>query len=175
MQNYTATLRELLDRCTPLLLSLSPELTIFRPAPDKWSRQEILGHLIDSASNNHRRFVEGQFRDDLVVVGYDQDAWVRSQPYQRSPGADLVALWQGLNWHLVRVMESVPDSTRIRPRPKHNLAEIGWKVSPTDPATLDFIMHDYVVHLQHHLRQILGPVVDQIVADATPADSPGSE
>ena len=160
MPTYVDHLRQLVERATPLLQSLARDATAKRPAPNKWSRQEILGHLIDSASNNHRRFVEAQLRDDLMLAGYDQNGWVRTQPYQQSPWSELVALWRSLNLHLARVMESVPESSRTRPRPMHNLAEIGWDVAPDQPATMDFVMSDYVQHLEHHLRQILGEALD---------------
>jgi uncharacterized glyoxalase superfamily protein PhnB len=153
-------LRDLIDRATPLLLGIPPEITTKRPAPGKWSPKEILGHLIDSASNNHRRFVEAQLREDLTFTGYDQNGWVGAQPYQQSPWAELVALWRSFNLHLGRLMESVPESTRTLPRARHNLAEIGWDVSPDQPTTLDFVMSDYVRHLEHHLRQILGEALD---------------
>ena len=174
MQSYETRFRELIERCTPLLLDLPNDTTATRPAPDKWSRQEILGHLIDSASNNHRRFVEGQFGEDLVFVGYDQEAWVRAQPYQTSSWAELVGLWRSFNLHLLRIVESVPESTRLRPRTRHNLAEIGWKVSPDESTTLDYIMSDYVSHLEHHLRQILGSAVDSVLADPTRTHTRGA-
>lgn len=160
MPAYVDRLRQLVERATPLLLALPPDLTTERPAPGKWSPQEILGHLIDSASNNHRRFVEAQMREDLMFVGYDQDGWVRTQPYQDSPWAELVTLWRSFNLHLARVMEAAPESARTRPRTRHNLAEIGWDVAPDQPATLDFVMSDYVEHLEHHLRQVLGETLD---------------
>jgi catechol 2,3-dioxygenase-like lactoylglutathione lyase family enzyme len=163
MPPYVPRLRRLIGRATPLLLGLAPDATAKRPAPGKWSPREILGHLIDSASNNHRRFVEGQLRDDLTFVGYEQDAWIRVQPYQESPWPELVELWQAFNLHLLRIMESVPEPTRERPRASHNLSEIGWDVPRHQPATLDFVMSDYVGHLEHHLRQILGEALDQPV------------
>ncbi len=55
-----------------------------RPAPGKWSPKEIIGHLIDSASNNHQRFVRAQFQDHLIFPGYNQEAWVEAQDYQNS-------------------------------------------------------------------------------------------
>jgi len=171
MQSYQTTLRRLIEGCAPLLLNLPPDSTRLRPAPGKWSRQEILGHLIDSATNNHRRFVEGQFAENFAFVGYDQEAWVRSQPYQTTPWPELVELWRSLNSHLLRVIESVPHETRHRVWAKHNLADIGWKVESAEPATLDYIMRDYVGHLEHHLRQILGSAVDDVVADTTPPHS----
>ena len=81
-----------------------------RPAPGKWSIKEIIGHLIDSAANNHRRFVEAQFQDTLVFAGYAQDAWVRSQRYQDADWPSLVALWARYNDHLMHVVRNIPPA-----------------------------------------------------------------
>jgi hypothetical protein len=140
----------------PALLAVPDALTTARPAPGKWSPREIIGHLIDSASNNHRRFVLAQQQDDLVFPGYQQDAWVAAQRYQDAPWEELVSLWRGFNLHLARVMEAAPESERTRPRTRHNLHQIAFRTIPEDqPATLEYFMRDYVDHLEHHLRQIL--------------------
>jgi hypothetical protein len=157
MQTYVNEFRAIVTQATPALLALPEDRTAERPAPGKWSPREVIGHLIDSASNNHQRFVRARFQDDLVLVGYDQDAWVALQKYQDEPWADLVTLWRAFNIHLAHVMESIPGSVRQREHRRHNLDEINWKPVPADePATLDDLMADYVGHLQHHLRQILG-------------------
>ena len=121
----------------------------------KWSAKEIIGHLIDSASNNHQRFVRAQFQDDLVFPGYEQEAWVRAQQYQSEPWPQLIQLWKFFNLHLAHVMEQTPEPMRRMPRAKHNLHRIAWQtVSEAEPATLEYFMLDYIGHLQHHLRQI---------------------
>ena len=126
-----------------------------RPAPGKWSAKEIIGHLIDSASNNHQRFVRAQWQDDLIFTGYDQDAWVSSQAYQSAPWGELLDLWLAFNLHIARVMGAVPRDVRLRAHTRHNLDQLAWQKLPADaPATLDYFMRDYVGHLHHHLRQI---------------------
>jgi DinB superfamily len=126
-----------------------------RPAPGKWSIKEIVGHLIDSASNNHRRFVEAQGRDDLVFPGYAQDAWVRLQRYQEVPLPELLALWVAFNRHLAHVVRTTPVEVLEQPRTRHNLDEVAWQpVSRNDPVTLAWFVRDYVGHLEHHLAQI---------------------
>ena len=126
-----------------------------RPRPEKWSPAEIIGHLIDSASNNHQRFVRAQFQNDLVFPGYEQDAWVAFQTYRDARWAELVTLWKLFNIHIARIMENTPDSVRNSPRTKHNLDELAWHPVPkNEPATLDYFMNDYVGHLKHHLAQI---------------------
>jgi len=126
-----------------------------RPAAGKWSAKEVVGHLVDSASNNHQRFVRAQWQDDLVFSGYDQDAWVSAQQYQSAPWPELLDLWAAYNLHLARVMRAMPDAVRARMHARHNLDELAWRPVPRDqPASLDYFMRDYVDHLQHHLRQI---------------------
>ena len=155
MHSYVAELLAVVDNATPALLALGDEASARRPAPGKWSPREIVGHLIDSASNNHQRFVRAQFQNDLVFAGYDQDAWVARQGYQDAPWDELVTLWGSFNRHLARVMAAVPDSTRTRPFSRHNLHELAWRPVPQEAsATLDYFMRDYVGHLKHHLRQI---------------------
>jgi hypothetical protein len=125
-------------------------------APGKWSPKEIIGHLIDSAANNHARFVRAQSTDHLVCEGYDQDAWVQLQRYQERPWTNLVQLWRDYNLHLAAVMASADRHAVERPRTRHNLARVAFApISPDQPATLGYFMRDYVDHLEHHLRQIL--------------------
>jgi hypothetical protein len=151
-------LQEAVDAAVPRLLALDDRATARVPRPGAWSAREIVGHLIDSASNNHQRFVRAQFQDDLAFAGYAQDEWVRVQRYQDARWSDLVALWASFNRHLARVMAAVPAEERLRPRARHNLDTLAFRPVPaTSPATLDYFMHDYVDHLRHHLRQILGP------------------
>ena len=157
MPEYAAHLLRLVDECTPRLLGLPEEAVRGRPAPDKWSPAEILGHLVDSASNNHQRFVRGQLQDPLVFPGYDQEAWVEAQRHRDAPWAELVTLWSSFNRHLARVMTAVPPEVRDRPRTGHNFDVIAWRTIPADePASLGWFMADHVGHPEHHLRQILG-------------------
>jgi hypothetical protein len=136
------------------LIALSEAQASRRPAPGKWSVKEIVGHLIDSAANNHRRFVEAQFQDTLTFPGYAQDSWVTAQRYQDAPLRSLVALWAAYNDHLVHVVRTTPTATLDQPRPAHNLDELGWRPVPrTEPATLRYLIEDYVAHLEHHVAQ----------------------
>src|SRR5881397_613769 len=79
-----------------------------RPAPGKWMKKEILGHLIDSAANNHQRFVRAPAADPFVGSGYDQNAWVAANRYRERPWSELVELWAVLNRHLAHVIAGVP-------------------------------------------------------------------
>lgn len=151
---YVNELRRDVEEATPRLLALGDASRIPR-APGTWSPREVIGHLVDSASNNHQRFVRAQFQDDLIFAGYAQDEWVRAGGYQDAPWEDLVALWRTFNLQIARVMEQVPDTIRQRAASRHNFDRIGFRpLPPGQPATLDFLMEDYVRHLEHHLAQI---------------------
>lgn len=146
------------EEASESLLAFSEEESARRPAPGRWSPKEVVGHLVDSASNNHVRFVEAQFRDGLVFPGYEQRAWVAAQRYQETSWASLVELWRDLNRHLARVIDAVPADVRERPRQRHNLDQIAWRTVPKDKeVTLGYFMADYLLHLKHHLGQILTP------------------
>jgi len=149
--------RRTVDLAAERLLAVSDDEAGRSPAPGKWSKKEIIGHLIDSAANNHGRFVRAQLQEDLVFSGYDQAAWVRLQRYQDRSWSDLVRLWRAYNQHIALVMEAADPDAVTRPRATHNLHELAWqRVPPAEPATLDYFMRDYVAHLKHHLRQALG-------------------
>ena len=133
----------MVERAIPHLSAISEEAASIKPSPGKWSKKEILGHLIDSAANNHQRFMRLQLQPEISLPGYDQDNWVRLNRYQHKPWAEIVALWSVYNRHLVSVIESLDDST---------LGHV-WHASDGD-VTLEFIATDYVRHLKHHLAQI---------------------
>ena len=122
---------------------------------DSWTPKEIVGHLIDSASNNHGRFVRAQFTDDLVFSGYEQEEWVSAQRYNEESWPQLVELWKHYNLHLLHVMAAAPEEKLRQPRTRHTLDRIAWQmVDAAQPATLEYLMLDYIGHLKNHLRQI---------------------
>jgi hypothetical protein len=151
LKDFNRTIEEASER----LFSMTEVETLARRGDEKWSAKEILGHLIDSASNNHQRFVRAQFTEGLVFPGYEQELWVRTQRYADEPWPLLVNLWKYYNLHLAHVMEHVPEAVRRASRDEHNLHQIGWvTIGESEPATLEYLMLDYVGHLKHHLRQI---------------------
>ena len=155
MPDYALELLETVAHGEAALAALHDDISRRRPAPGKWSPREIVGHLVDSASNNHQRFVRAAVQDTLVFQGYAQDEWVTAQEYQQSSWPDLVTLWASYNRHIAHVMASFPESVRMRAHVTHNLHEITFqRPAPAEPATLEYLMRDYVRHLQHHLRQI---------------------
>ena len=155
--SYIDELREAIETATPKLLALGRTSATPRAA-GKWSPRQIIGHLVDSASNNHGRFVRGQLQDDLLFPGYAQEDWVRIGRYQDASWDELVTLWRLFNLQIARVMEGTPEDVRRRPRARHSFDEIGVPIGEGEAATLEHVMSDYVVHLKHHLRQILGDV-----------------
>jgi len=153
--DFLRDFRRTLDKARVSLTSLSDADASRAKAPGKWSPKEIIGHLIDSAANNHARFVRGQAMDDLLFEGYDQNAWVRVQRYNECSWIDLIQLWYAYNGHLADVMERADPDALARPRARHSLDRIAFHpLDPSTPATLAFVMRDYVAHLKHHLNQI---------------------
>jgi hypothetical protein len=129
--------------------------TAARPGPDKWSAREILGHLIDSAANNHRRFVIGQGTEPAVFDGYAQNDWVSRQHYREADWSDLVTLWRAYNLHLARIIAVMPDDVLTRQLPEGTLARVTSGYVPGSPSsTLGYLIDDYIRHLEHHMAQI---------------------
>jgi hypothetical protein len=155
MSDIATDLRNTIASATTRLQSIPAERARQPVAPGKWSSQEIIGHLVDSASNNHGRFIRAQLTDDLEFPGYDQEAWVRLQQYPATDWAELIALWREFNSHIAHVIEKIPADIATRPRARHNLDQIAWKTVPRDtPVTLEYFVRDYVAHMKHHLAQI---------------------
>ena len=129
------------------LKQFSSEELLKRPAPGKWSKQEILGHLIDSAINNLKRFTEIQFLPQpYTVISYEQNELVIVNDYQNLRLQHLFDLWQTLNRQIVFVVKAIPsDKLNYPVDPQYDNKEI---------KTLGWIICDYVAHMDHHFRQI---------------------
>lgn len=117
-----------------------------KPKPEKWSKQEILGHLIDSAMTNIRRFVISQYEQNQKIVYY-QDEWVKFQNYQQANLEELITSWKLINIQLARTVNNIPENKL------QNICDTGKEV--VESHTLEFLIVDYVKHLNHHLNQIL--------------------
>jgi hypothetical protein len=109
-----------------------------------WSRKQVIGHLIDSASNNHQRFVRASLQGTLVFPAYDQEGCVRVQAVQSAPWPLLVTLWTNYNLYLAHVIAHLPSSQLEAP----------CRIGEDEPVTLRFLAEDYLTHLLHHLGQI---------------------
>ncbi len=136
-------LRHIVETSEPKFLGLSDEAASVAPEPDKWSRKQILGHLIDSAANNHQRFIRLQVTPELHFPGYEQNDWVRLNHYAARPWKELVTLWAAYNRHLAVVMEHIAPET---------LGHI-WDKGDAR-YDLEFVVTDYLMHLRHHVEQI---------------------
>ena len=154
-EQFLGDFRETILSATARLRDMTPEQSRRGSSEDNWAPIEILGHLIDSAANNHQRFVRAQFTDDLVFPGYVQDQWVNGQKYRDASWPDLIQLWSSYNLHLVHVASVIPTDALTKPRAAHSLDQIAFNpVERIQPATLEYLIRDYVDHLRHHLNQI---------------------
>jgi hypothetical protein len=140
------SLRQLIERVPGRLekLSLSGEKIESKSTPKAWSPKEELGHLLDSAANNHQRIVRAQLENSPAMPGYDQNGWVAVHAYQRRDWKELIEVWQALNRQLLAAAEAVPDSAWSKT----------LTVAGSGPLTLEFVFDDYIAHMVHHLQHI---------------------
>jgi len=145
MQDSARKLNSILADALSKLEKMDPIGAKFRPAAGKWSSNEILGHLIDSAMNNHQRIVRAQYGAAEDFPGYDQNEWVRVQNYNDIPWPILVNHWKSLNELLSILIENIPAEARPEK------CNIGGEAL----VTLEFVVEDYLRHLMHHLETIV--------------------
>jgi hypothetical protein len=145
MQTTADKIRQMVSVARPRLSNISPDLASARESPDAWSKKEILGHLIDSAANNHQRFVRGALGVAVDFPAYDPPRWVEVQCYQQMDWAELVELFAQYNFHLCRVLDTLPQDVLC------NSCNIGKEA----PVTLEFVITDYLRHLGLHLNDLL--------------------
>lgn len=155
MDQWLDDFRQTIDSASAKLAQMNESQAAQPRTTDHWSAKQIIGHLIDSATNNHARFVLAQLKDDLLFPGYQQDGWVQVNHYQEAPWPRLVDLWRAYNLHLHHVMTHASKEKMTTACTLHTLEEIAFKTVPkSEPVTLEYLMKDYVVHLKHHLGQI---------------------
>ena len=155
MQDFLDDFRQTIALGAERFGQISEQKSQVPRAEGKWSPKQIVGHLIDSAANNHQRFVRAQFTDDLVFDGYQQEQWVETQRYQDESWSDLVQLWKSYNGHILHLIEVTPEEQRTKLRAKHNLHQIASDLLKEDePVTLEWFMRDYLDHMKKHLGQI---------------------
>ena len=128
-------LRSEVHRAADDFAGARPVATGARPAPAKWCAREVLGHLIDSAANNHRRFIVGQSDESATYDRYAQNEWVDRGRYAGADWSDLLTLWRAYNLQLARVISGMSDETLASER-------------------MRFLVDDYIAHMRHHLEQI---------------------
>ncbi len=117
-----------------------------KPSTNKWSKKEVLGHLIDSAQNNLRRFVVGQYDEDPHIV-YDQDFWVKANAYQDMKDEEVIELWRLLNERITSILREMPTENHDR------TCNTGKEISSLH--SIQWLAEDYVKHLKHHINQII--------------------
>ena len=143
---FASELTRIVDSAETVLRAM-PLPRVSEPrVPGAWSRLEILGHLVDSAANNHQRYVRVQTVDELTFPDYDQELWVACQEYATCEWDTLVDLWVAYNRHIARVLDVMPDANLDKP------CKLG--VSPAVP--LRDLIDQYLAHARHHLAQLTG-------------------
>ncbi|MEZ4771909.1 MAG: DinB family protein [Bacteroidia bacterium] len=158
MANYIAEYDALIETAGEMMGFIPDSISAKKPAPGKWSPREIVGHLIDSATHNHHRIIivlcgNGQLCE---LSGYNQDEWVRVNAYQNTQWRALIQFWKSYNQHLCRLIKSLPEETRQKQNIRLLYPLMDSQTLPEGGLiSLDCLMEDYVIHLKHHLRQIV--------------------
>lgn len=135
---------DVLAAATERLRMISAAGAASRPNPGAWSKKEELGHLVDSAINNHARIIRVQMETAPALPGYQQDAWVERQGYDDRDWLELIALWSALNEHMLAAAARIPSAALART----------CTIAGSQPMTLEFVIEDYVDHMVHHLQHI---------------------
>ena len=138
-------LKAVLQREESNLREITEAQSAERPKVSGWSRKEELGHLIDSAVNNHVRFVAASLQPEFHGPGYEQDAWVRAHGYHQMEWGTIIELWLQHNLLLVNVILRLPDERLATP----------CHISGGPAVMLGFVIEDYILHMQHHLDHVL--------------------
>ena len=118
-----------------------------KPSLEKWSKKEILGHLVDSAINNLQRLIRIQYEPGVKRVDA-HDFWVKIQNYPELDKESVVELWYLMNQQFIRIIKSFP--------PEKLKLEIDTGKENVELHTAEFLITDYLAHMEHHLRQIFG-------------------
>jgi hypothetical protein len=144
MKEIAQEIRSIIDGVLDRLTTMSVDDVSQKETPNSWTKKEIFGHLIDSAANNHQRFVRACYNDAASFPTYSQTDWVQIQQYDESEWSVLVELWAAYNRHLSHVIEQIPKESL------NALVNIGRD----EPVTLEFVIDDYLRHLRHHMDDI---------------------
>ena len=142
MKAIALELESIINEHKTALHSLPEEKMVYKASLLKWSRKEIIGHLIDSAQSNIRRFIVAQYEEDPFIV-YNQDKWVSIVNYQHWDTADIIDLWYLLNKQIVAILKNTTAETAQRTCQTQELHTIEWLAT------------DYAKHLRHHVHQVL--------------------
>ena len=143
MKAIADQLEQTINEYLPQLRSLNETKAAIKPSPAKWSKKEILGHLIDSATNNHHRFVRAQFELEPTIL-YNQNEWNKHSYYDSMEDDHIVSFWTWYNRHIIELVRRIPPPMLKR--------ECTMEDGST--RTIAWLFDDYVRHMEHHLRQI---------------------
>jgi hypothetical protein len=156
MLNYSYTLKVIVSKAVKSLHMISESEFKSKSFPKKWSKKEILGHLIDSAVNNLRRFTKSPLNDQYIFERYHQDRWVEINDYQNRQSRSLIELWESINYHIAYLISRIPDEHLLKKTTNHNFHEICMlMVEEGSESSLSYLIWDYLYHMEHHLSQII--------------------
>ncbi len=156
MNKYEDIFYRILTQGITSLHTISEEEFGRKPKPDKWSKKEILGHLIDSAYNNHSRFLSAATKENLIFNGYNQDDWVLRNNYQNRDYIEIIGTWMSVNNHLIFMLKEMPEEVLQKSTTEHNFHKICMQRIPEGkPTNLSYLVWDYLFHMEHHLAQLL--------------------
>jgi hypothetical protein len=147
MKKAIDELKQLIEVYATKISSIPEAEFSAKPLPHKWSKKEVLGHLIDSAQNNLRRFICGQYEQAPSKIVYDQDFWVNANGYQESEKEEVIRMWRLINKRIGAVLGNMPKENYMR------TTDTGK--TKTDLHSLEWLAEDYIKHMKHHLNQII--------------------
>lgn len=151
--NQTASgIEEVIDTWRDKFLDIDPKVAHSKPSADRWSISEVIGHLIDSACNNHQRFVRAQSCSEFEFPKYEQNDWVLAANYRACDWESLVQLWYHYNRQLAVLIRNIP----------HFSLETSCTITPYEACTLRFLVTDYLDHLKHHISKLHERIESQI-------------
>ena len=151
MEKTISRFTYLLETVPPKLNEIKKEEWEYR-LPNKWSKKEVLGHLLDSACNNHQRFLKAQFEIlPFAIHPYNQNMLVAFNGYQQRDAKEIIQFWEVYNRHILHVIKIIPGEKL------NNLCDI---YDQEGLVTLAFLIEDYVMHMEHHLEQIITTKLD---------------
>lgn len=144
MRETSHSLLSAVERAQDVLKAIGEEEASAPRTAGGWSSKEIVGHLIDSASNNHQRFVRAALEGGLVWPDYDQNGCVRVQAFQQAPWPLLIEVWSSLNRLLAHILANLPAQA----------AQARCRIGSGTEVPLEELARAYVAHLEHHLAQL---------------------
>lgn len=147
MKNTTSELSSLVSEFAAKFNAINDSEFSNKPVPNKWSKKEVVGHLIDSAQNNLRRFIVTQYEAKEPNIVYDQDFWVNANGYQGMKKEEVITLWKLVNERICSVLNSMPESNYTK---QSNTGKTEVQLH-----SLQWLAEDYVKHMKHHLNQVI--------------------